>query len=123
VGRHGARRSAEAPPGRAELRRHHLQEGACVESAATTAPGDEDPEELVAALNWDGDEGTRADLVPERDALARRQVGHEAHQRRRQVGAGRGRASGGGCVDARDRTGAQVEAGERLPEDRLDAGK
>ena len=123
VGRHGAGHSTEAPPRRAELRRHHLQEGERVESAGTTTPGDEDPEELVAALDRDGDEGTGADLVSQRGTLARRQVWHQRHQRRRQVGAGRGRAPRRGCVDARDRIGAHVETGERLPEDRLNAGK
>ena len=64
----GRPHAAEAPPGGSELRGDHLQEGQRVEAAATATPGDEDAEELIAALDWDGDEGSDADLA----AAARR---------------------------------------------------
>ena len=116
----GMDRRAEAPPGGSQLGGDHLQEWQHVEPADAATPGDQDRNEIIAALDGDRDERARADLVAQRDALTGREVGDQAHERRGEVKAGRRRASRGGCVDARDGIGAEMEAGELPAEDGLD---
>jgi hypothetical protein len=116
----GVKRAAGSAPGGAELCSHDLQERQRVVTSGSVSPRDEHAEQFVAAFHGNRGERPGADLEAQRRALARREVGDEAHERCREVAGGRRRPPRGSGVDARDRAGANVQGRQRLAEDGLD---